>query len=77
MVMGRFAGCHDLPRIGPWRFLPITIICAKCSAQPVPARCRQLVELGIFKYLNGCYYPRRRHSALGWKSPVALKRNGA
>jgi transposase InsO family protein len=30
----------------------------------------------IFQYINGFYYP-RRHSALGWKSPVAFERTAA
>ncbi|KIN68779.1 Integrase catalytic region [Sulfitobacter donghicola DSW-25 = KCTC 12864 = JCM 14565] len=28
-------------------------------------------EMAIFEYINGFYNPRRRHSALGWKSLVA------
>lgn len=35
---------------------------------------RRAVELAIFNYINGFYNPRRRHSALGWKSPVAFER---
>ena len=30
--------------------------------------------MAIFEYINGFYNPRRRHSALGWKSPVACER---
>ena len=26
-----------------------------------------------FEYFNGFYNPRRRHSALGWKSPATFK----
>ncbi|MFK5996625.1 MAG: hypothetical protein QM492_00790 [Rhodobacterales bacterium] len=31
----------------------------------------------IFEYINGFYNPRRRHSALGWKSPFAFERKVA
>ncbi len=34
-------------------------------------------EMAIFEYVNGFYNPRRRHSALGWKSPVAFERKVA
>ena len=30
--------------------------------------------MAIFEYINGFYNPRRRHSALGWKSTVAFER---
>ena len=32
---------------------------------------RRAVEVAIFEYINGFYNPRRRHSALGWKSPFS------
>ncbi len=35
-------------------------------------RTRRDAEMAIFEYINGFYNPRRRHSALGWKSPVAF-----
>ena len=38
---------------------------------------RRQVETAIFQYVNGFYNPRRRHSALGWKSPVAFERKAA
>ena len=38
---------------------------------------RRDAELAIFQYINGFYNPRRRHSALGWKSPVAFARKVA
>lgn len=38
---------------------------------------RRQAEIAIFEYINGFYNPRRRHSALGWKSPVAFERNVA
>jgi transposase InsO family protein len=36
-----------------------------------PNRCRAT------EYINGFYNLRRRHSALGWKSPVAFERKAA
>ena len=38
--------------------------------------CRD-AEMAIFEYINGFYNPRRRHSALGWKSPLAFERKVA
>ncbi len=38
---------------------------------------RRLAEIAIFEYINGFYNPRRRHSALGGKSPVAFERKVA
>lgn len=38
---------------------------------------RRAVEVAIFEYINGFYNPRRRHSALGWKSPLAFERKAA
>ncbi len=38
---------------------------------------RPEAEVAIFQYINGFYNPRRRHSALGWKSPVAFERKVA
>jgi len=38
---------------------------------------RRAAELAIFQYINGFYNPRRRHSALGWKSPLAFERKAA
>lgn len=38
---------------------------------------RREAEIAIFEYINGFYNPRRRHSALGWKSPVAFERKVA
>lgn len=35
---------------------------------------RQHAEMAIFEYINCFYNPRRPHSALGWKSPVAFER---
>ena len=42
-----------------------------------PWQTRRAVELAIFEYINGFYNPRRRHSALGWKSPLAFERRAA
>ena len=38
---------------------------------------RKQVEAALFEYINGFYNPKRRHSALGWKSPVAFERKVA
>lgn len=38
---------------------------------------RREVEVALFEYINGVYNPRRKHSALGWKSPVAFEKNAA
>ena len=35
---------------------------------------RRQAETAIFDYIHGFYNPRRRHSALGWNSPVAFER---
>lgn len=38
---------------------------------------RREAELAIFQYINSSYNSRRRHSALGWKSPIAFERKVA
>ena len=38
---------------------------------------RRKAEMAIFEYINGFYNLRRRHSALGWKSPVVFERKVA
>ena len=38
-----------------------------------PWETRRAAEMAIFEYINGFYNPRRRHSALGWKSPLAFE----
>jgi len=38
---------------------------------------RRQAEMAIFEYINGFYNPRRKHSALGWKSPLAFERKTA
>jgi transposase InsO family protein len=38
---------------------------------------RREVEVALFEYINGFYNPRHRHSALGWKSPVAFEQRAA
>ena len=42
-----------------------------------PWETRRQAETAIFQYINGFYNPRRRHSTLGWKSPVAFERKVA
>ena len=38
---------------------------------------RRKAEMAIFEHINGFYNPRRRHSALGWKSPIAFEQRAA
>ena len=38
---------------------------------------RRDVEIALFEYINGFYNPRRKHSTLGWKSPVAFEQKAA
>jgi putative transposase len=38
---------------------------------------RREVEVALFQYTDGFYNLRRRHSALGWKSPVAFEQKAA
>jgi transposase InsO family protein len=38
-----------------------------------PGETRRQAKIAIFEYINGFYHPYRRHSALGWKSPVAFE----
>jgi putative transposase len=38
---------------------------------------RKQVEAALFEYINGFYNPKRRHSALGWKSSVTFERKVA
>ena len=43
--------------------------------QPWPTR--RSTEIAIFKHINGFYNPRRRHLALGWRSPLAFEAQAA
>jgi transposase InsO family protein len=38
---------------------------------------RRQAEGAIFQYINGFYNPRRRHSSLGGKSPLAFEQKAA
>ena len=38
---------------------------------------RRQVQIAVFEYVNGFYNPRRRHSTLGGKSPLPLKKKAA
>ncbi len=38
---------------------------------------RRQAETTIFQYINGFYNPRRTHSPLGGKSPLAFERQAA
>lgn len=38
---------------------------------------RRQAEAAVFQYINGFYNPRRKHSALGYKSPLAFERKVA
>ena len=38
---------------------------------------RRQAEAAVFQYINGFYNPRRKHSALGYKSPLAFEKKAA
>lgn len=38
---------------------------------------RRDAEVAVFGYINGFCNPRRKHSALGWESPVAFEQRAA
>ncbi len=38
---------------------------------------RRVVEVALFEYIKGFYNPRRKHSAIGWKSPVTFEQRTA
>jgi putative transposase len=38
---------------------------------------RREVEVALFEYINGFYNPRCKHSALGWKLPMAFEQRAA
>ena len=72
---------------------PLSAACSACACQAMvetffktikdeliwrhPWETRRKAEMAIFEYINAFYNPRRRHSALGWKSPVAFERKVA
>jgi putative transposase len=39
--------------------------------------CMWQAEAALFEYINGFYNPRRRHSTLAGKSPLAFERMAA
>ena len=51
------------------------IIKSECVKQDLKYPCQ--AEIVIFEYINGLYDPRRRHSALAWKTPLAFERMAA
>ena len=63
--------CHDTPAVETFFKMFAEMIWRRPWHRPTDA------ELAIFQYINGFYNPRRRHSALGWKSPVAFERKVA
>ena len=42
-----------------------------------PSGTSRAADIAIFEYISGFYNPRRRNSALGWKSPLAFERKAA
>ena len=62
-----------------------TTRCARASSAPWSASCstavasarRREARMAVFDYLEGFYNPRRRHSALDYKSPIEYERSHA
>jgi transposase len=68
-------------------FLPVEVVAEPPALDPpvidAPIIWRSLwqtrrqTEAALFEYINGFYNPRRRHSTLGGKSPLAFERMAA
>ena len=43
---------------------------------PVAWQSRKQAENAVARYIDGFYNPVRRHSSLGFKSPIAFERKG-
>jgi len=41
---------------------------------PIAWQSRQQTENAVARYIDGFYYPVRRHSSLGFQSPIAFER---
>ena len=67
--MGRVGSCFDNAMA---ESLFATVECE--LLQRTPFKSRQQAQGEIFKFLEGFYNRRRRHSALGYLSPVEFER---
>ena len=54
-------------------FRPLKAELARCRNWQI----RRQAEIALFEYINGFYNPRRRHSALRGKSPLAFEQRAA
>ena len=86
-LLGQFAAlnwqCHFFPSACSGSLGPVAFtrsIFKTIKAELIWRRTwetRRQAETAIFQYINGFYNPRRRHSALGGKSPLAFERQVA
>ena len=64
---------------GDWVYLAVILdlFSRRVVGWAINWQTRREVEVALFGYINGFYNPRRRHSAIGWQSTVAIEQNAA